>query len=89
MAEDPDLSAAADEEIVRACALKWRELAPHVPWGDTFEGFTPAGRTVLFERGYLWDEAPRGDIRVEVTVYQAHAYEQGVRQTRLIARDPQ
>ncbi len=23
-------------------------------WSDTFEGFTPEGREVCFERAYLW-----------------------------------
>jgi len=82
-----DLQAAAHEEMQRALALSWRQLVRHIPWGDTFEGFTPRGRAVSFERGYLWDESPGGDIRVEVTVYEAHAYEQGVRQTRLIRRN--
>jgi hypothetical protein len=81
-----DLQAAAQDEMERACTLGWRELAAHTPWGDTFEGFTPEGREVCFERSYLWEDAPRGDIRVEVVVYPAQVYESGVRLTRTIAR---
>ncbi|MET0294508.1 MAG: hypothetical protein ABW042_05770 [Phenylobacterium sp.] len=81
-----DLAKAAHEEIERACTLGWKQLARHTPWGDTFEGFTPAGRAVCFERSYLWDEADGGDIRVEVNVYEAPLYEQGVRLTRRILR---
>lgn len=81
-----DLEAAAQDEIERACTLDWRDLAAHTPWGDTFEGFTPGGREVCFERSYLWEGEPRGDIRVEVTVYPAQAYEAGVRLTRTLRR---
>ena len=86
---EDDLEAAAQDEIERACTLGWRELARLTPWGDTFEGFTPAGREVCFERGYLWESAPQGDIRVELTVFEPQAYEQGVRLTRTIPRDGQ
>jgi hypothetical protein len=81
-----DLQAAAQDEIERACTLGWRDLAAHTPWGDTFEGFTPQGREVCFERNYLWEGEPRGDIRVEVAVYPPRAYEAGVRLTRTIRR---
>ena len=83
---DADLEQIADEELQAALTLSWKQLAPLTPWGDTFEGFTPAGREVCFERSYLWDHEPRGDIRVEVTVYEREAYEQGVRRTRTIRR---
>lgn len=82
-----DLEAAAADEIGRACTFDWRQLTRHTPWGDTFEGFTPAGRAVCFERSYLWESEPGGDIRVELTVFEPHAYEQGVRLTRSIRRD--
>lgn len=82
-----DLVAAARDEIERACTLGWRDLRDHTPWGDTFEGFTPEGRDVCFERSYLWDADPGGDIRVEVHVYQPKAYEAGVRLTRSIKRE--
>ena len=64
-----DLRAAADEELERARTLNWRQLSEIMPWGDQFEGFTPQGRAVCFERNYLWEDQPGGDIRVEVSVY--------------------
>jgi hypothetical protein len=82
-----DLEDAAREELERACTLGWRQLVAHTPWGDTFEGFTPAGREVCFERSYLWDGEAGGDIRVEVTVYEPRAYEEGVSLTRSIVRE--
>src|SRR5690606_15031873 len=60
-----DLAAAAEEEMQRACSLGWRQMKAHTPWGDTFEGFSPQGRSVCFERNYLWDGPEGGDIRVE------------------------
>jgi hypothetical protein len=86
MTPGEDLEAAALEEMERACTLDWRALAAHTPWGDTFEGFTPQGRAVCFERSYLWEAQPRGDIRVEVVVYPPQAYEAGVRLARTISR---
>jgi hypothetical protein len=83
---DEDLEAAARDEMERACTLGWRDLARHLPWGDTFEGFTPAGREVAFERSYIWADEPGGDIRVEVVVYAPRAYEQGVRLVRILTR---
>ena len=81
-----DLAAAAEEELQRACTLGWKDLARHAPWGDTFEGFTPEGRDVCFERAYMWEHEAGGDIRVEVTVYEPRSYEDGVRLTRLISK---
>jgi len=81
-----DLQEAAEEELGRACDLGWPDLSKVTPWGDTYEGFTPAGRSALFERNYLWQGAAGGDICVEVVVYQPEAYERGVRLLRLIAR---
>lgn len=81
-----DLRAAAEDEMERACTLGWRELSAHTPWGDTFDGFTPAGRDACFERSYLWEAEPRGDIRVEVVVYPPKDYEAGVRLTRTLSR---
>jgi hypothetical protein len=83
-----DLRDAAEDELGRACTLAWKDLARHTPWGDTYEGFTPGGREVCFERSYLWDGPPGSDIRVEVTVYQQNDYEGGVRLTASIARTP-
>jgi hypothetical protein len=82
-----DLTAAAEDELARALTLGWRELAKVTPWGDTFEGFSPAGREVCFERNYLWDGESGGDIRVEVAVYEPQAYERGVRLLRSISRN--
>ena len=79
-----DLIEALEEELVRACDLGWRELAKVIPWGDTYDGFTPAGRAAQFERNYLWDGADGGDIRVEVVVFQPDAYEKGARLSRLL-----
>ncbi|MCR5877318.1 hypothetical protein [Phenylobacterium sp. J367] len=84
---ETDMDAAAREEIDRACTLGWRQLRDHTPWGDTFEGFTPEGRAVCFERSYLWEGDPGGDIRVEVTVYEPQAYEDGVSVVRTIHRE--
>ena len=86
MSFEADLEAAALEEIDRACTLGWRQLSRLTPWGDTFEGFTPQGRAVCFERSYLWEHEAGGDIRVEVNVYEPHAYEEGARLTRSIPR---
>jgi hypothetical protein len=84
---EEDMEAAAQEELERAVTLGWRALSKHTPWGDTFEGFTPQGREVCFERTYLWETDPGGDIRVEVTVYEPHSYEEGIKVVREIRRD--
>ena len=81
-----DLTDAAEDEIARAVTQDWRQLSKHLPWGDTFEGISPEGRDVCFERTYLWDDAAGGDIRVEVTVFEPRAYEGGVKRTRSIPR---
>jgi len=83
---DPDLLAAATEELEQACRLGWRELSKLTPWGDTFEGFSPGGAAVCFERNYLWDDEQGGDIRIEVNVYEPRSFEKGVRLTRTIRR---
>ena len=83
---DLDLAAAAEEEMLRACDLSWRELVKVIPWGDTYEGITPAGRTANFDRSYLWANAPQGDILVEVVVYLGQRQEDGVKLTRIIGR---
>ena len=87
MTFEDDIEAAANEELERACTLGWTQLARHTPWGDTFEGFTPGGRDVCFERSYLWEAEQGGDIRVEVTVYEPRSYEEGVRLSRSIRRE--
>jgi hypothetical protein len=87
MSLQDDLTAAADDELDRAMSLGWAQLAKHTPWGDTFEGFTPEGREVCFERAYMWEGETGGDIRVEVTVYESRSYEDGVRHTRTIPKN--
>jgi len=64
-----DLAAMAADELERGLTLKWRELAKIVPWGDSYDGFSPAGRQVTVERNYLWAVAEGGDILCEVVVY--------------------
>jgi len=66
---DEDLSEMARDELARALTLKWTDLAPITPWGDSFEGISPAGRDVIVERSYLWADARGGDILCEVRVY--------------------
>ena len=61
-APDPELEAAAEEELALAVALDWAALAGLVPWGDSYEGFGPAGGALVLERGYLWNAEPGGDI---------------------------
>jgi len=81
-----DLEAAAREEMERACDLGWERLAQVTPWGDTYEGYTPEGRDVCFERNYLWAGDPGFDIRVEVVVYEPRDYEHGARLVRSLSR---
>jgi hypothetical protein len=84
---DPELQAAAEEELKAATTLKWAELARLVPWGDTYEGFGPAGGTLLFERGYIWKAEAGGDILCEVVAYRgASRYDAGVRLSRVIVK---
>ena len=85
--QDHDLSAMAQDELSRAMTLSWRDLNKVIPWGDTFEGISPAGRNVEVERNYLWAADPGGDICIEVVVYLPEQYEQGVRVTRLVPRE--
>lgn len=88
MSVGEDLQAAAEDELARALTLGWKALAGHLPWGDTFEGISPGGRDVCFERAYLWEGAEGRDIRVEVAVFEPTAYEAGVRLTALIPASP-
>ena len=82
-----DLAALADDELGRALTLSWRELERIVPWGDAYDGFTPAGRQVTVERSYLWAERAGGDILCEVAVYGGPSrWDEGVRQSRLIRK---
>jgi hypothetical protein len=80
-----DMAAMAADELERALTLSWRELSRVTPWGDTFEGFSPAGRQVTVERSYIWAEAAGGDILCEVTVYGGPSrWDEGARQTGVI-----
>jgi len=82
-----DLAALAEDELAQACMLGWRELSAILPWGDAFDGFTPAGRQVTVERSYLWAHQVGGDILCEVVVYGGPSrYDEGVRASRLIRR---
>lgn len=81
-----ELTQMAHEELNAACALTWPELKRITPWGDSFEGFAPSGRTVEIERRYLWALEPEGAIIVEVEVRDAAARE-GV-ETRAILHAP-
>ena len=68
-----ELTAMVAEELNAACSLSWPELKRITPWGDSFEGFAPSGRTVEVERRYLWAVDPAGAIVVEVEVRDAVA----------------
>ena len=83
------LTAMAEDELARALTLRWRDLARVLPWGDAYEGFTPAGRQVTVERSYLWAEAAGGDILCEVVVYGGPSrWDEGVRASRVIRKAP-
>jgi hypothetical protein len=85
---DPDLDALAEDELARALTLSWRQLAKVLPWGDSFEGLTPAGREVIVERAYIWQGEAGGDILVEVEVYGGPSRrEHGALRTALIPRE--
>ena len=84
---DPDLDAAAADELTRALSLSWAELSRVTPWGDTFEGFSPANRPVLMERSYIWAEGEGGDILCEVAVFpNAVLYDQAARRSARITK---
>ena len=84
---DPELQAAAEEELKAALTLGWRELARLAPWGDSYEGFGPAGGAMTFERSYLWRDQPGGDLLCEVTVFRGPSrYERGVRLSQVIRK---
>lgn len=63
-----ELTEMAEEELAAACSLLWPEIIRITPWGDSFEGFAPSGRTVEVERRYLWAVDPKGAVVVEVEV---------------------
>jgi len=84
---DPDLQAFAEDELSRALTLSWRDLSKITPWGDTFEGLSPAGREVQVERNYIWAADEGGDILCEVAVFGGPSrYDQGARVSRLIKK---
>jgi hypothetical protein len=83
---DPDLETMAQDELSRAMTLTWRDLNKVIPWGDTFEGISPAGRNVEVERNYLWVSEPGGDILCEVAVYGGPSrYDQGAKARGVIS----
>ena len=83
-----DLAALAEDELSDASALSWRELSAVAPWGDSYEGFTAAGRQVTVERTYLWADEVGGDILCEVVVYGGPSrYDEGARASRLIPKE--
>ncbi len=76
----------ARDELTRALTLRWRDLKTIIPWGDSFEGISPAGRNVMVERSYLWAEAEGGDILCEVMVYGgASRWDHGAKASATIA----
>jgi hypothetical protein len=84
---DPDLLAFAEDELTRALTLSWRDLSKITPWGDTFDGLSPAGREVEVERNYIWAADEGGDILCEVAVFGGPSrYDQGARVSRLIKK---
>ncbi len=84
---DPDLEAMAQDELRRALELSWRALRDVVPWGDTFDGISPAGRNVQVERTYVWAADAGGDILAEVRVYpNAVLYDAGESVSAVITR---
>lgn len=72
-ASDDELTLMAQEELDVACAMPFVELKKITPWGDSYEGFAPSGRTVEVERRYLWAVEPKGGVIVEVEVRDAAA----------------
>ena len=85
---DPDLLAMAEDELNRACTLTWRDLAKITPWGDTYEGYAPGGRAVVFERNYLWASEKGGDILVEVAAYPGESRRDLAAEAKLLIRKP-
>jgi hypothetical protein len=87
MSTADDLDLLAQEELAQASSLPWRQLAPLIPWGDTYEGISPANLTVQLSRSYLWAEAEGGDILCEVRAYLDEArFDHGAKRTALIRK---
>ena len=77
----------AEDELRRALDLSWSALKRVTPWGDTFDGISPAGRNVQVERAYVWASEPGGDILCEVRVYaNAALYDAGEVVSAVISR---
>ena len=90
MTSDPDLLAMAEDELARALSLSWRALSKVAPWGDSFEGISPAGREVIVERAYLWQGDAGGDLLCEVSVFGGESRrEAGAKVSAVIAREEQ
>ena len=85
--DDPDLLAMARDELKAALRLSWKALAGITPWGDSFDGISPAGRDVTVERAYIWQGDPGGDILCEVTVFGGESrFDAGEKVSALIAK---
>lgn len=67
-AADDELTLMAQEELDAACAMPFIEVKKITPWGDSYEGFAPSGRTVEIERRYIWAVEPKSGVIVEVEV---------------------
>ncbi len=79
----------ARDELSRALTLPWRDLAKILPWGDSFEGISPAHREVIVERAYLWQGEVGGDILCEVTVYGGPSrFDHGEKASAVIRKAP-
>ena len=88
MTTDLDLLAMAEDELSRALSLSWRALSTVTPWGDSFEGISPAGRDVIVERSYLWQGDVGGDILCEVAVFGGESRREfGARVSAVISQD--
>jgi hypothetical protein len=85
---DAALLAAAEEELAQACTLDYAVLAKITPWGDTYEGYAPGGRAVIFERNYLWASEAGGDILVEVAAYPGESRRDLAAEAKLLIRKP-
>ena len=84
---DPDLLAMARDELASALRLDWRALSKVTPWGDSFEGISPAGRNVTVETAYIWQAQPGGDILCEITVFGGESrFDQGEKAGAVVAR---
>ncbi len=80
--------AMAEDELARALSLDWPALSKITPWGDSFDGISPAGRQVTVERAYIWRSEPGGDILCEVAVFGGESrYDAGEKVSAIVERD--